>query len=182
MFATARGGLIDMGKRFIFRNYWWRAIAGAAIAITIILLWKAPDRTGLIGAAVGAALAFCYFAQKQNLDELRLFRELFTDFNLRYDDMNEKLEEIHAGIQIGDTNLRTILVRYFNLCAEEYLFYREGFIHRSAWRSWCLGILYYLNDERIRKIWDDEVKQGSYYGLTFELIELGSSLPASLTR
>lgn len=171
-----------MGKRFIFRNYWWIGIAGSTIAIAIILWSKAPDRTGLIGAVIGAALGFCYFTQKQNLDELRLFRELFTDFNRRYDDMNQKLEDIRAGSQISDSNLRRILVGYFNLCAEEYLFYKEGFIHRSAWRSWCLGMLYYLKDERIRKIWDDEVGQDSYYGLSLEIIRVGARLPGNVTQ
>jgi hypothetical protein len=172
-----------MGKRFIFRNYWWIAIAGSAIATVVVVQSKVQDRTGLIGTTVGAALGFCYFAQKQKLDELRLFSELFASFNQRYSGMNQKLEDIHSGTQLSNLDLRNTLVVYFNLCAEEYLFYEEGFIHRAAWRSWCLGMKYYLDDKRIRKIWDDEVGQDSYYGLTLDVIHAGAGLPLkSLTR
>jgi hypothetical protein len=171
-----------MGKRFIFRHYWWIAIVVAAIAVVVIVVSKALDRAGLIGATIGAALGFCYFAQRQKLDELRLFRDLFTDFSCRYDEMNEKLENILTGNQIEDSKLRKTLVDYFNLCAEEYLFYDEGFIHRAAWRSWCLGMLYYLKDERIRKIWNNEVGRDSYYGLTLDVVQKGANLPGNSPR
>jgi hypothetical protein len=166
-----------MGKRFIFRNYWWIAFVIGVIAVVVIVVSKEPDRTGLIGATIAAALGFCYFAQKQKLDELRLFRDLFTDFNLRYDQINKHLEDIRAGNQMDHLDLRKALVDYFNLCAEEYLFYEEGFIHPAAWRSWCLGMDYYLEDDRIRKMWDEEVSRDSYYGLTLDIIRSGASLP-----
>jgi hypothetical protein len=166
-----------MRKDFIFRNYWWVASAVVAIAVFAILISKAPERMGLIGTTIATALAFCYFAQKQKLDELTLFKSLFIEFNHRYAEMNDDLEEIRAGRQIDDSTLRKTLVAYFNLCAEEYLFYKEGFIHRAAWRSWCLGMSYYLDDKRIWKIWEDEVKLDSYYGLTRKLIQTGASLP-----
>jgi hypothetical protein len=175
-FAIGCGGLSDMGKDFIFRNYVWIAVAGEASAIAAIYQWVPSGRIVPIGTTLGAVLALCFIVQKQKLEELRLFRDLFTDFNHRYDDMNEELEDVHAGKQMGDSNLRITLVDYFNLCAEEYLFYKEGFIHTLAWRSWCLGMLYYLKDERVRKIWDDEVRKDSYYGLTFEIIEAGARL------
>ncbi len=75
-----------------------------------------------MGTTLGAVLGFCFIVQKQKLEELRLFRDLFTDFNCRYDEMNEKLENILTGNQIEDSKLRKTLVDYFNLCAEEYLF------------------------------------------------------------
>jgi len=166
-----------MRKEFIFKNYWWLASVVAAIAILIILVSKAPDRFGLIGTTIATALAFCYFAQKQKLDEMTLFKSLFIEFNRRYGEMNDELENIRRGNQIDDSALRKTLVGYFNLCGEEYLFYQEGFIHRAAWRSWCLGMNYYLADERIRRVWNDEVGLDSYYGLTVEVVQAGASLP-----
>jgi hypothetical protein len=149
----------------------------AAIAILVIVVTKAPERAGLIGTTIATALAFCYFAQQQKLNELALFKSLFTEFNRRYEEMNDKLDDIRTGNQVIDSGQRKALVGYFNLCGEEYLFYQEGFIHRAAWRSWCLGITYYLADERIRKIWDDEVGRDSYYGMTVEAIQAGANLP-----
>ncbi len=171
-----------MGKDFIFRNYVWIAVAGEVSAIAVIFASTSPDRVVPMGTTLGAVLGFCFIVQKQKLEELRLFRDLFTDFNCRYDEMNEKLENILTGNQIEDSKLRKTLVDYFNLCAEEYLFYDEGFIHRAAWRSWCLGMLYYLKDERIRKIWDDEVGRDSYYGLTLGVVQKGAHLPGNSPR
>ena len=144
-------------------------------AIVVIVVSGAPGRVGLIGTTLGTALAFCYFVQKQKLDELRLFKDLFTDFNRRYDEMNEKLEDIRAGNKQNDSELRTILVDYFNLCAEEYLFFKEGYIHREAWWSWCRGMAHYLRDDVIRRVWNEEMTSDSYYGLTLHIIEQGAA-------
>jgi hypothetical protein len=171
-----------MSKNFIFRNYWWLALVGTLIAIFVILKFKPHENLGFVGATVAAALGFCYFTQKQKLDELTLFKSLFIDFNGRYAELSGELEEIRTGSLNIDPKQRKKIVGYFNLCAEEYLFYEEGFIHRAAWRSWCLGMNYYLEDPRIRKIWDDEVKVDSYYGLTFEVIQVGASLPGNSRR
>lgn len=169
-------------KHFIFRNYWWLAAIVAMPASVIIVASKATDRAGLIGTTIGAALGFCYFAQRQKLDELRLFKELFTDFNRRYDEMNDKLEGIRPIKQLNDPKLQKTLVDYFNLCAEEYLFFEEGYIHRAAWRSWCRGRLFYLEEDGIRKVWDNEVSQDSYYGLTLDRIHKGAALPSRFTN
>ncbi len=166
-----------MRKDFIFRYYWRLALAVAAIAIVVILATGAPERLGFIGTTIAAALGFCYFVQKQKLDELTLFKSLFMEFNRRYDGMKDDLEEIRSGTEIDSVNFRKLVVDYFNLCAEEYLFYQEGYIHRAAWRSWCLGMNYYLGDERIRIAWDAEVRLDSYYGLSIGVIQEGASLP-----
>jgi hypothetical protein len=172
-----------MSKNFIFRNYVWIAIVGEVSAIAVIYASISQGgRVVPIGTTLGAVLGFCYFVQKQKLEELRLFRELFADFNSRYNSMNEKLEDICGGSQMSESNLRKTLVDYFNLCAEEYLFYEEGFIHPLAWRSWCLGMLYFLKNERIKKIWDVEASQDSYYGLSVEKIEVGAQLPGNVKR
>jgi hypothetical protein len=168
-----------MRKDFIFRNYWWLALVIAITAISVILAYWPPERLGFIGATITTTLAFCYFVQKQKLDELTLFQSLFVEFNNRYALMNDELDDIRVGTHDIDSKQRKKIVGYFNLCAEEYLFYDEGFIHRAAWRSWCLGMSYHLADPRIREIWDQEVTLDSYYGLTLEVIQAGASLLGS---
>jgi hypothetical protein len=164
-----------MDKHFVFRNYWWIASAVAVAAIVVIVASGAPGRDSLIATTLGTALGFCYFVQKQKLDELRLFKELFTDFNRRYDTLNAKLEAIRSGNGRIDPELRNILVDYFNLCAEEYLFFKEGYIHREVWSSWCRGMVYYLRDDRIRQVWNAEMVSDSHYGLTLNTIEQDAS-------
>jgi hypothetical protein len=158
-------------KRFLFRNYLRTAFAVAAVAISVVLRYHPPERAALIATTLGASIAFCFSVQKQKLDELRLFNELFSAFNKRYDEMNAKLDEIHNGKEISETELKNTLVDYFNLCAEEYLFFDEGYIHPKVWQSWSSGMLYYLQNERVKRVWKQEAKLDSYYGLTYEFIE-----------
>ena len=165
-----------MGKRFVFKHYVWIAIAVAAAGIALVVTLRVPNRESLIASTLGTALAFCYFVQKQKLDELKLFNDLFSAFNNRYEVLSTKLEEIYEGEETSDTELKKTLVSYFNLCGEEYLFFDEGYIHPNVWKSWCRGMLYYLRRDRIRGAWDTEVVSGSYYGLTMDEIEQGAQL------
>ena len=66
-------------------------------------------------------------------------------------------------------------MEYFNLCAEEYLFFKEGYIHPEAWQSWCRGMVCYLQDDGIRGAWNEEMTLGSYYDLTLRAIEQGAA-------
>ena len=54
---------------------------------------------------------------------------------------------------------------YFNLCGEEYLFYRRGYIYPEVWKSWVAGMKIYYANERIKKLWAQELSNQSYYGL-----------------
>src|SRR6266487_560153 len=78
-------------KHWFYDNY---LLVCLALLVAIFLLWDSLDtlRTwNLLGPAVGSVLGLVYFALQQNLEEIRLFKELFTEFNARYDKMNEAL-------------------------------------------------------------------------------------------
>ena len=60
------------------------------------------------------------------------------------------------------------IVDYFNLCAEEYMFYKLGYIREEAWQAWLEGMRHYYDNPQIRELWDDELKQDSYYGFPKE--------------
>ena len=71
---------------------------------------------------LGSMVSFLSFYQRQGLEELRLFRELFTEFNERYSKMNDELKRIvteKAGNSLSEEE-KNILYDYFNLCGEEY--------------------------------------------------------------
>lgn len=46
-------------------------------------------------------------------------------------DMN-RIREENEGVQLGQEDAAT-LYRYFNLCAEEYLYYKRGYIYPEVW-------------------------------------------------
>src|SRR5437016_2305022 len=76
------------------------------------------QKDSFLNWAVGSVLTLTYFVWKQHLEEIRLFKELFTAFNDRYDKLKERLDALYASdnpLQGDDT---VFLYGYFNLCAE----------------------------------------------------------------
>jgi hypothetical protein len=102
---------------------------------------------------------------RQHLDETKLFQELFVGFNERYNKLNARLNGIRFGPKESDLSdhERDVLFDYFNLCAEEYLFYKAGYIDHSVWNSWRQGMCVFFKVPRIRRLWDEDSKTGSYY-------------------
>lgn len=119
--------------------------------------------------AVGGAIAFLF---TQHLQETRLFTELFQAFNKRYDDLNQDVNRIaireSAGLSAGD---QQSLMDYFNLCGEEYLYFRSGFIDPDVWLSWTSGMRFYAQVPAIRELWERELAGESYYGFSLRELE-----------
>lgn len=161
-------------RQLWFRHYWWITVAVFGAVIATILVFQFKDGFSLIATLVGVALTIIYFVQKQKLEEIQLFEKLFTQFNSRYQVLNEKLEDIRRDPTKPEVEVRKVLNEYFNLCAEEYLFYSEGRIHPAAWRAWCRGMLYYLDKDHIRTRFEEDCKVDSFYGLTFDIIQKGA--------
>ena len=153
-------------KYWFFRNYWW-LITTASITIISFLICTEKD-FGTILTTIGGLLSLLYFIQKQKLDEMRLHHELFKDFNVRYDDLNDKLIEI-AKKQKGEISLAdySTVIDYFNLCGEEYFYYNRGYIDPIAWKAWRKGMCEYSENPNIKQVWQEEKGKGSYYGLYF---------------
>jgi hypothetical protein len=115
---------------------------------------------------VASIISSIYFVEKQRPEKMEFFIKLFTECNKRYDDLNEKLNEmVQEDPQNGlSSEQMDLLYNYFNLCAEEYLFYKEGFIYPEVWKSWCNGMKVFFGNKRIKEIWQREERGGSYYG------------------
>lgn len=134
---------------------------------------------GLVASAIAGTLGFCYFVHQQKLAETVLFHQLFTAFNARYDVLNGKLASLIENEALGGVEpllplQRGFVVDYFNLCAEEYHYFKLGYIPRNVWRSWCRGMAWHLRQPCIKAVWFVEVKTDSFYGLTYEAILKGA--------
>jgi hypothetical protein len=123
-------------------------------------------------SALGSAGGLTTFLYTQHLQETRLFTELFQGFNASYDRLNQRLNEIHetAGIGVGDDDLQ-VLMDYFNLCAEEFLYFSAGYIDHGVWKSWARGMKFYADVPAIRSIWREELEGGSYYRFSLRELE-----------
>ncbi|HEV2623022.1 MAG TPA: hypothetical protein VGU65_13145 [Frateuria sp.] len=160
-----------MMRSWLFRWYGWVAAIAAAVVLTCAL--RSDAWLSVLAPAAAAILGFCYFVQQQKLAETTLFERLFSSFNRRYDDLNGKLADI-ADQQDTSAGARKVVVDYFNLCAEEYLFYKQGYIHPDVWTAWCRGMLWYLRRHPFKEVWNKEVETESFYGLTIEKIQQGA--------
>ena len=164
-----------MTRHGLFKHYWWIALlVWAAGGIGAVFFFTTAERITLIGSITAAALGFCYFVQRQKLAETRLFKDLFTDFNRRYGAINDRLVGLMDSDEPLNPSDRQTIVDYFNLCAEEYLFFSEGYIHQAVWKSWCVGMLSYLDHEPYQSVWRKESETNSYYGLSLNAIRQGA--------
>jgi hypothetical protein len=153
-------------KSFIFRFYVLISILVGILAIIILYSVQKPIDWRLIITIVGGVLSAIFLVQKQKLEETKLLKDLFTEFNERYSSLNEKLNEILSG-NLSDAlkqEEKDVLYKYFNLCAEEYLFHDKGYIPKEVWASWINGMTIFFENQRICALWKDEDKTGSYYG------------------
>lgn len=114
---------------------------------------------------------FFVLSYTQHLQSTQFFKELFTEFNARYNAINEKLARISSADTDLDEDERNLLIDYLNLCSEEYYFYASSYIDPGAWESWRRGIQAYLRVPKIRAFFQEELKNGSYYGINLQIIE-----------
>jgi hypothetical protein len=151
-------------KFWFFEHYWWLLAVAIAGAVTTLLVLHEPLPT--VATVVGAILSVAYFIQKQKLEEMRLFRELFKECNARYDAMNDDLASI---AEMGEAELsrkdRLRVVDYLNLCGEEYLYFKRGYIEPSVWQAWNNGMKAIVAAPPIQRVWQVEKRTGSYYDL-----------------
>jgi len=156
-------------KHFLFRHYWWIVIVVAGLLIYWIHAdGKDPDLK-LTLTVIGSVISGVFFVQKQKLEELKMFKDLFVEFNRRYDSMNEDLNKTADSNPSEELSVRetAVLCDYFNLCGEEYLFYKRGYIDPFAWKAWHNGMKVFYKNPRINGLWVRELETDSYYGLRF---------------
>jgi hypothetical protein len=161
-------------KRLILEHGWWICLLSAfVLGIAWFLKWNEDDWLRPL-TVVGGLLSGAFVLQRQYLDELKLFHDLFKDFNNRYAELTDALLSIVQSEKVDNEQDLRALIDYFNLCAEEYWWYRAGYVPHEVWRSWCLGMLQYIENAPIKGHWEQEVSHGSYYGLTLDRIRAGA--------
>lgn len=158
-------------KHLVLENYLWITILGFLLGVYAITVLAPEIKWEIKLTILGGPITFAFLVQKQKLDEVKLFNELFEKFNARYNRRNESLNRILRNVgKPLENKEKDTLYDYFNLCGEEYLYYQLGCIPEAAWRSWTHGMRIFCDDERIEALWKEELGTGSYYG--FSLADL----------
>jgi hypothetical protein len=163
---------IGIAFKFWFHKYYWILVCLGFVGLILWIVLIRPIDSVMAGAIITGLLSFTFFIQKQKLEELKLFSELFSKFNEDYDDLNSKLNEIFdKGSEPLDTKDKQILYDYFNLCAEEYFYFSKGYIPIEVWKAWNNGMKYYYQNKAIKELWIEDLKQNSYYGFSGKQLE-----------
>ena len=157
------------------RSYYPLLLGAVFFAIVLAIHFVLPEakRAEFFVPAILATAGFGYFLYAQHLQETKLFSDLFRQFNERYDKLNGDLNEIlerQTGTMLSLRD-RQVLYDYFNLCAEEYMYFKAGYIDAEVWKSWKNGMKVFARNSTIRSLWAEELKNGSYYSFAFTAIE-----------
>jgi len=148
-------------------------VVGCVVALLVFFFLSFLSTTERLTTAItvltawGGVTGFLYAKHAQ---ETQLFRELFREFNARYDNLNDRLNEIWnrpADQSLKDTD-HGVLCDYFNLCGEEHMYATAGYIDPRVWLAWHNGMRYFAQDPEILDFWNRELKQNSYYGFTLD--------------
>jgi hypothetical protein len=139
----------------------------------VFLFFKEKYSPELLLSITGAIAALVHFLYSQHNHNTERFIGLFRDFNARYDDLNDRLNALllRDGALLLSGEDKQLLYDYFNLCAEEYLFFKSGYIDTEVWQSWLRGMGYFVSNPEVRRLWQDELDSGSYYGFSLALID-----------
>jgi hypothetical protein len=141
------------------------------LLFTVVLFVAVPSLPApysnlqILTASVGGLWALAFYLQQRHAEDARFMRALMTDFNTRYDRMNNTLQAVVWSKGVPFTEKQNLqFIEYFNLCAEEWLFWRMGYIDEVVWKAWENGMRQYSKDERVYELWAIEAGTDSYYG------------------
>ena len=135
---------------------------------------------GAIGTVIAGLIIYCFSRKYQEntraIENDRMMKELFTEFNKRYDLINGRIDDI-SKFSLEDwkelkkkkkISFTHTIYDFFNLCAEEYYWYQKDRVDKKVWESWSSGMnKIYNSSDVIKMIWDEECKDEkgikSYY-------------------
>lgn len=137
--------------------------------------------TTVILGVTGFGISVYYSKRTQKIANEKMMKELFTEFNQRYNELNNFLVEIEQkypsldklkkaksadNAEYGEL-LKQKVIDYFSLCAEEfYWFHHKKRIDPLIWESWHSGMNYWYKIPSIKALWEKEINDNgkeSYY-------------------
>ena len=147
------------------------------LALTIgLIVFHKYGKIEVLAAIMATGISLSLGLQKSKIENDIIFKQLFVEFNRRYDRLfNEKLRDI-VNKQNADKNATlteeesNLIIDYLNLCSEEYLWKTLHRIPNKVWIAWKNGMIYYLNQPIINPlVLKEKAQKNSYYGLFEEL-------------
>ncbi len=130
----------------------------------------------IILGIVGIGITAYYSWHTKKIADEQMLKQLFTEFNQRYNVLNDHLfliEQEFRTIELlnqaeNSRELKQKVIDYFSLCAEEFFwYYHKKRIDTLIWKSWQSGMNYWYNEvPAIKALWEVDLKANgkeSYY-------------------
>ena len=132
------------------RNVWPWFVGASVFVGAVYAIAPASYRSGsVLLSAVGSLWALAFYVHGRHAEDAKFVKELLTDFNERYDNLANDLQRAVWMDAPFDADLKLRFIKYFNLCAEEWLFWRAGYIYDPVWKAWENGMKQYAGDGRV---------------------------------
>ncbi len=154
----------------VLKVYFTLLISLLAISIVFVTYLLINYDEKILLGAVGITITFYFGVTKVQIENDRFFKELFRDFNERYSELNKPLYDIAGSIKTKEMlsfEEKDTIYDYFNLCAEEYYWFKKNRISNDVWKSWKSGMDFWYEKPIIKNMWEDELKNSksrlSYY-------------------
>lgn len=157
--------------------YPWGFLVAMVIFNSVAWWFSSSNRLfeSILATSVATA-GFIHFFYAQHHQNTQVFIGLFQKFNERYDKLNERLNEIaklKENLYLQPEDVK-VMFDYFNLCAEEFFYYKAGYIDRNVWKAWLQGMRFFARNAKIHALWKSELDSESYYGFKLAMLEADS--------
>ncbi len=116
---------------------------------------------------VALIVTWIYAAKSKRISEDEIFYNLYSNFNERYDKINDDLQILQAKKEkiktvetLKSSPYYKTVIDFFNICAEEYYWRGRGRIKDEVWDAWNFGMNYWYREILvIRLAWTSEIEK-----------------------
>ncbi|WP_405377499.1 hypothetical protein [Nonlabens sp. Asnod3-A02] len=130
------------------------------------------DLGPVIIAVVAICLTYRHHKHSRKITNDKMQMELHTKFSDEFEELlpnllvliDSELPENNPIYGEDQEAINTLTIRkYFNLCAEEFYWYKRGRIDQEVWNSWRNGMNdFYSMSPLMQELWEDNSKNGGY--------------------
>jgi len=158
-----------MKKVTTIKRWKWSILFVIIVFIIIVLFAFDNIKIETFLASLGVTITAYLGILRQKIDDDKVFRELFNSFNQRYSDqINDEFNKLMIPSESLEPPNKLLIIDYFNLCSEEFLWYKKGRIPNDIWKAWEAGIIFNLSIPQVKELFECETKDKgqklSYYG------------------
>jgi len=146
-------------------------LAAYSLAIILLITINHTIEMQVSIVLLTAFTSISFFLYRQHHYDAIFLKDLMIYFNDRYNSMHDDLSKILSSSnepRAIDPDTRDVASRYFNLCSEEYIFFKLGYIPKRVQIAWEAGMMEYGKSDIIINCWKNEKNKISYYGFDFD--------------